>query len=272
MASGELSRRALLLGGAGALAVAGCGTTEKLPPEGPTFRSGSFRSSERGGARTGYSIAWPKGHAGESLPVVVALHGRGGSHRRMFAQLHADRVLDRLVAGGTAPFAVASVDGGEASYWHRRADGTDAAAMITKEFLPLLHERGLETDRVGLYGWSMGGFGALLLAGRGGFPARAVAVSSPALFTSAGSTAAGAFDDAEDFDANDVFGHPEWLRGRHLRIDCGQQDPFYPATHHFVEQLDPTPAGGFIRGAHNATYWRQVLPDQLKFLGERVGS
>src|SRR5690242_1378278 len=134
-----VSRRAALLGIGGAL-VAGCGGEETLKANSPTFHSGSFRSAERGGAATGYSIAWPKGHGGEALPVVVALHGRGGSHANTFAQLHADRVLDQVVGQGAPPFVIASVDGGDHGYWHRRTDGTDPAAMITAEFLPLLRK------------------------------------------------------------------------------------------------------------------------------------
>ena len=263
------SRRALLLGGVG-LVVSGCGRDEQVVPKGVAFRSGSFRSEHRAGAATGWSLAWPKGHAGEKLPVVITMHGRGGSHRTTFSKLRMAQALDRVVAGGAPAFAVASVDGGDHSYWHRRTDGTDAGAMVREEFVPLLAEQGVDTNRLGLYGWSMGGYGAMLLAGRDQLSTKAVAVSSPALFTSGGSTAAGAFDSAEDFDRNDVFGHPDWLRSVDLRIDCGEQDPFYPATHHFVDQLTPRPAGGFVRGAHDDAYWRQVLPGQLTFLGQRL--
>ncbi|MBV9098912.1 MAG: esterase, partial [Frankiaceae bacterium] len=68
------------------------------------------------------------------------------------------------------------------TYWHRRSDGDDPQLMLLTEFIPLLASRGLRTDRLGLAGWSMGGYGALLLAERIG-PSRcaAVAVDSPAL-------------------------------------------------------------------------------------------
>lgn len=270
MSSTELSRRALLLSGAGMLALAGCGKEEKVVPKAVTFRSGSFLSKLRGGVSTGWSIAWPKGHGEANLPVVIALHGRGGSHRNAFSKLQMAQALDAVVASGTPVFAVASVDGGTHSYWHRRTDGTDAGAMVGTEFVPLLAEHGLDTSRLGLYGWSMGGYGAMLLAGRDQLSTKAVAVSSPALFTSGGSTSAGAFDSVEDFDRHDVFGNPDWLRDVNLRVDCGEQDPFYSATSQFVDQLTPRPAGGFVRGAHDDVYWRQVLPGQLAFLGERL--
>jgi hypothetical protein len=47
--------------------------------------SGSFTSAARGGVDVGWTVAYPPGyepHAG--LPVTVALHGRGGTHRWPF--------------------------------------------------------------------------------------------------------------------------------------------------------------------------------------------
>jgi enterochelin esterase-like enzyme len=218
----------------------------------------------------GWAIAYPPDHQpGDKLPVVVSLHGREGSSSKTFGQLHLDDVLDELAAHAP-PFAIASVDGGDHSYWHHRADGSDAGAMVTDEFVPLLRRRGLDTSRLGLYGWSMGGYGALLLAGKERMSVNAVAVSSPALFTSSGATSAGAFDDAADFDAHDVYGHPQWLDGVDLRIDCGLSDPFYEATRAFASRLHPLPAGTFPAGGHDATFWRKVAPAQLRFLGRRL--
>jgi S-formylglutathione hydrolase FrmB len=37
--------------------------------------------------------------------------------------------------------------------------------MVVHEFLPLLHERGLRTNRIALLGYSMGGYGSLYLSG-----------------------------------------------------------------------------------------------------------
>jgi S-formylglutathione hydrolase FrmB len=203
---------------------------------------------------------------------VLSLHGRGASHRTTFTTLGLGQVLETLVDDGVPPFALASVDGGDHGYWHPRADGTDAGAMVAEEFVPMLDERGLDTGRLGLYGWSMGGYGALLLAGRDRVPARAVAVASPALFTSAAQTPAGPFDSAEDFSRNDVHGHPEWLDGVSLRVDCGRSDPFYVATRNFVDGLQSRPAGGFVRGSHDAAYWRRVAPAELRFLGRRLAT
>ncbi|MFL6107990.1 MAG: alpha/beta hydrolase, partial [Marmoricola sp.] len=136
------------------------------------------------------------------------------------------------------------------------------------EFVPLLAERGLDTERLGLFGWSMGGYGALLVAGKQRLPVKGVVVSSPALFTSPGATAPGAFDSPADFAANNVFGHPSWLDGLTLRLDCGLQDPFYAASRDLAGRLDRRPAGGFVAGGHDRTFWRRVAPAQLEFLGK----
>jgi enterochelin esterase-like enzyme len=269
-----LSRRGVLTGAAVALASGCTGSTAAGRAGVPAGRFASGRFTSRlMGAPVGWSIAYPPGHrVGDALPVVVALHGRGGSHTTTFDVLHLGTVLDDLVnRRRVAPFALASVDGGDHGYWHRRDNGTDAGAMVVEEFVPLLARRGLDTRRLGLYGWSMGGYGALLLAGRHALPVRAVAVASPALFTTPGQTPSGAFDSAADYRRNDVFGEPDRLAGVPVRIDCGQSDPFYEASRAFAARLRPPPATSFGPGAHDAAYWRKVAPAELGFLGSHLG-
>jgi enterochelin esterase-like enzyme len=229
--------------------------------------SGSFRSAARQGRHCGWTIAYP-GPQAERLPVVIALHGRGADHRSAFGN---DLGLDRFLVAGGHRLAIASVDGGD-TYWHRRASGEDAGAMVIDEFLPLLGEHGLETSRLGLLGWSMGAFGALWLAGRLG-PRRlcAVAAESPAIWHRAGQTAPGAFDDPADFGAHDVFSNPGWLTGIALRLDCGTDDGFFPAARDYAELIRPKPAGGFEAGGHTLAYWRSTAPAQLSFLADRLG-
>lgn len=264
-----LSRRALLLGGVG-LAAGACGV-DLTPGRHSAKAEGSFTSAAMGGRRIGWTIAYPHGHLpGARLPVVISLHGRGGNHRSSFTSLRLDDALDSVVGSGTPAFAVAAVDGGDHSYWHRRTDGTDAGAMVRKEFVAQLADQGLDTSRLALFGWSMGGYGALLLAGKDRMPVRAVAVSSPALFTSGGATPAGAFDGAEDFDEHDVYGHPGWVRGMSVRVDCGRSDPFYTASRTYTAEVRPKPAGSFGAGGHDSRYWRAVAPAQLRFLGARL--
>lgn len=239
---------------------------------GPTV-SGTFVSAARMGATCGWAIAYPP-TGSRDLPVLVVLHGRRADHTAAFADdyLGLGHFLAQAVQDGTPPFAVASVDGGD-TYWHRRASGEDSGAMVTDEFLPLLSEEGLDTSRLGLFGWSMGGYGALLLGGRLGHDrVAAIAAVSPALWRDAGDTPEGAFDDADDFAAHTVFGEQERLRHIPVRVDCGTSDPFYSATVDYVDGLSPDPAGGFEPGGHDVDYWRREAPAQLAFLGHHLAS
>jgi S-formylglutathione hydrolase FrmB len=234
--------------------------------------SGSFVSMARGGRRTGWSIALPPGvrRGARSLPVAVVLHGRGNNHESAFSPnyLGLDRFLAAAVGQGATPFAMASVDGGE-SYWHARADGDDAGAMVVDEFLPLLADHGLDVSRVAFFGWSMGGYGALRLAGHlGGDRVVAATAMSPALWHDYADSAPGAFDDAADFDQVTVFGRQRTLDGIGVRIDCGEEDPFCAATRDYVEGFAVRPAGVFGPGSHDVGYWRRMAPAQVRFIAD----
>jgi pimeloyl-ACP methyl ester carboxylesterase len=143
--------------------------------------------------------------------------------------------------------------------------------MVIDEFLPLLTKHGLSTTRISLFGWSMGGYGALWLTTRLGRARTAsVVAESPAIWRRAADTPDGAFDDAEDFAAHTIFGRQAQLAGIPLRIDCGTDDGFYPAARDFAQSLVPRPAGGFEPGAHDMAYWRRMAPAQLDFVARNL--
>ncbi len=229
----------------------------------PTMTTGSFVSAARGGIPTNWAIARPPGQT-KPLRPVIALHGKGSDAATVMAG-GVEQGLAQAVNAGLPPFAVVAVDGG-GSYWHKRASGEDAGAMVLNELIPMLDKQSLDTSRVAFLGWSMGGYGALLLGGRLG-PARTAAICavSPALWMSSGAAAPGAFDGPDDFAANSVFGMPA-LASIPIRVDCGDSDPFYDATKQFIAQLPNPPAGGFSPGGHNPGFWSSQLPAELTWM------
>ncbi|MGB8649118.1 MAG: alpha/beta hydrolase-fold protein [Mycobacteriales bacterium] len=284
----HLTRRQLLLLGAGvgASAVVGVGATDegaKLvdrlnPPQGavPDGRTGPVArgvlQSRARGRDVRWAVAYPPGsQPGADLPVALVLHGRSGDSGQAFGSHALHRFLADAVRAGTPPFALASVDGGDHTYWHRRADRDDPQAMLLEEFLPLLQQRGLSTERFGATGWSMGGYGALLLASRVPDRVKAVAVDAAALWRRAADTAPGAFDGPKDFARNDVLGHLERLQGLPLRVGCGRSDPFVATNRALVAAL-PRTEHAFPRGGHTTGCWNLLRPGDMRFLGRHLAT
>jgi S-formylglutathione hydrolase FrmB len=233
--------------------------------------SGSFTSTRRLGATTGWSVVYP-GPRAERLPVMVSLHGLGGDHTTGIAELGLDRFLPSVVGAGAPRFAIATVDGGT-TYWHPRPSGEDAGAMVVDELLPRLAAQGLDTRRLAFQGWSMGGYGALRLGGLLGAPrVAAVAALSPALWTDPASASDSGFADAAEYTRYSVMGHQADLDGIDVRVDCGTDDPFCAADRTYVAGFARPVAGGFGPGAHDAAYWTRMLPAQLRFVGRALAS
>jgi S-formylglutathione hydrolase FrmB len=233
------------------------------PVAAPTMVTGSFVSAARGGVATNWAIARPPGQT-KPLRPVIALHGKGSSAATVMDG-GVEQGLAQAVNAGLPPFAVVSVDGG-GSYWHKRASGEDSGAMVLNELIPMLEGKGLDTSRVAFLGWSMGGYGALLLGGRlGAARTAAICAVSPALWLSPGAAAPGAFDGPDDWSANSVFGMPA-LASIPIRVDCGNSDPFYNATRQFAARLPSPPSGGFSPGGHDASFWSAQLPAELTWM------
>lgn len=290
----RLSRRRLLTAGAGFAVLGGltaCGSSnaaisnqaladravgpvaEQADREGPTQISGSFVSEKMAGRLTRWVVARPAGVTG-TLPVVLVLHALQTNEQSMFTRLHMHTALQDYVDAGNPPFALACADIGE-NYYHLRPDGADGGAMLLDEFLPMLaadRELLLSTDRIGLFGWSMGGFGALRLASILGAPkVAAVAVSSPALWGDPHNFPARAFDSLADYRAKSLFGQQDRFSQIPLLISIGSSDQFFTYTRQWAAELQPPAAFGTSAGGHTNEFWRSVLPGQIAFLGRELG-
>ncbi|OBA97310.1 hypothetical protein A5662_01525 [Mycobacteriaceae bacterium 1482268.1] len=279
----EMTRRGILRLGAGLAGACaldplwqlGLATAAAAPPADqpspssasglPTMLSGSFVSAARGGIETKWAIALPPGRFGRPLRAVIALHGRDMDADGVMG-MGVEAGLAELVKAGYPPFAVVAVDGGN-GWWHRRVTGEDSGAMVLTELLPMLAAKGLDTSRVSFIGWSMGGYGALLLGGAlGARRTAAICAVAPALFTDyAEAIQERAFDGPADWFAYSVYGTPA-LSEIPLRIDCGANDRFYDATKQFVASLRRPPSGVSFVGGHDVAAWREKLPRELAWL------
>jgi len=295
-----VTRRKVLLGGAGVAvgALAGgvaavelgwvpgrvelgealgrCAGPAPLPAgPGPEVRSALLPSRFRG-RDVPWALALPPGAPTAGLPVVLVLHGRGGTARSAFDELGLHRVLADHVAAGGRPFALAAADG-DVAYWHPRASGDDPLGMLVHEVLPALRALGLAADRIGAWGWSMGGYGALLLAREsergalGGVRVAAAAAASPALFDSFAAASAGSFDGPEDFARWGALLDDPGVSTTPLRVACGDSDAFTAATGRYRDAVRPTPAGGIVAGCHDNGYWAGEAPAALAFLADHLG-
>jgi pimeloyl-ACP methyl ester carboxylesterase len=229
-----------------------------------TMVTGSFVSAARGGIETKWAIARPPGQYGVLRPVI-ALHGRDMDAAGVMG-MGVEDGLAQLAKAGYPPFAVVAVDGGN-GWWHRRTNGEDSGAMVLNELLPMLPSQGLDVSRVSFIGWSMGGYGSLLLGGAlGAKRTAAICAVAPALFTDYGlALQEGAFDGPADWFAYSVYGTPA-LSEIPIRIDCGAEDRFFDATKQFVSSLKRPPAGVSFEAGHDVAAWRIKLPRELAWL------
>jgi S-formylglutathione hydrolase FrmB len=291
-----ISRRALLVGVGGSLtaaaggfalvddgvlpgrlalhrALGACDVGGPLPSgaRGP-IRYGSFASAARR-RDVGYAVVYPPGtHTNASLPVCLYLHGRGADHRDVSGRrIGLPWILAELVRTGSPPMVLVGVDGGS-SYWHRRANGDDPGRMLFDELVPMLDARGFRTDRIGLMGASMGGYGALLWGERlGRRRVAGVGAMSPAIWHAYSQSAPGAFDSPADFAAHDVFGAIRRLAGIPVRIDCGRDDSFAGATRDFLAQAPSTTTGAISDGCHEPAFWRAAAYGQIARMARHLG-
>jgi S-formylglutathione hydrolase FrmB len=231
-------------------------------------------TGETPGARRSVTVVVPAGVApGSRRPLLVFLHGRGQDDRGLLSR----ELFRALAAQGRSAPIVAFPDGGDHSYWHDRRSG-GWARYVTARVIPGVGRRfPVDRGRVAIGGVSMGGFGALDLAEHAPGRYCAVGAHSPALWATAGETAAGAFDDAEDFAAHDVIAGarraPRAFTAQPVRVDAGDADPFLPGDRALIAALR---AGGATLtlhtapGGHDGDYWRSQWGTYLAFYAKAL--
>jgi len=245
-------------------------------PPGPQV-SGVFYSAARR-TTVGYTIGYPPGHGpGDRLPLVIALHGFGGSHANALSGLSPAQALALRFAGRPLPpMALVTVDGG-GGYWNPHP-GDNPQAMLAGELIPLCRRKGLGAQRIGVLGISMGGYGAIALAEKYPGLIRAVAAIFPAIWTSyaqARGANAGAFASAADFASDDAVTHAAALARTPVRVASGAGDPFYPGVQAFVRALPKNPGGvpaelSFGPGCHTGPFFTAQQPPSLGFLARHL--
>lgn len=203
-------------------------------------------------------VVVPRGAQQGGRSLVVFLHERGGDE-----DSHIDQELLRALdqVGAKAPI-IAFPRGGPDSYWHDRNGGA-WGSYVLEEVVPLLRRRlDIKRGRVMLAGISMGGYGAYNLARQRPGKFCAVAGHAPAVWREFNQAAPGAFDDAEDFNRNDVIdliGMDGKLEGKRAWVDAGTDDPFLEANRELLDSLDAAGARTSRRlawpGGHETSYW-----------------
>jgi len=199
--------------------------------------------------------------------LLVFLHGRGGSETTFNDAVFRGLPLLR----GPGP-VIAFPAGGVHGYWHDRR-GQDWGTYVMQEVIPRVIRRfGVDPRRIAIGGISMGGFGAYDLALK--HPGRFCAVGghSPALWFEGAETAPGAFDDAADFERNDVIGmvesDPEAFGDARVWNDYGSEDPFRVYDEGFVDALGEGNAELTAHswpGGHEGGYWDSHWADYQRF-------
>jgi hypothetical protein len=280
-----LPRRTLLaaLGLAPLAALTACTTEPGRATEDPSIsvstaqpgpvKHGTLTSASTGDTRE-WIICYPPGSkSGDHLPVAIAMHGYGDALGIIETMRYPGHLAD-AVAAGVRPFAIAAIFGGDL-FWQRGIT-QDAGALVATDFVAELKRQGLNTSRLALTGWSMGGWGTFRLAcdelhGK----LRAVAALSTPCYASFDQVPGQSWMTRQQFDTNNFYGRTSLLTNLPIYMACGTSDGFSSGNLAFAAALAATPGVSapvtdFGPGDHSARYWESKTPAQFRFLGEHL--
>ncbi len=257
-----MRRRTVLLGGgavvAGAVAAAYRTRSAEPEPTIPHVPTGDERLRQRYSAARARTVdfytAVPAGYGdGNGLPVCLVLHGASATPAD-FAGFGFGKFLTDSVRRGNPPFVLVGADGGKLSWQPTGAD--DPQAMVHTELPAWSKAEGFDTSRLAAWGWSMGGYGALLLAETFPDSLRAVAALSPAISR----------DDR-------IFTGAPMLRSIPVGLWCGKQDGLYDEVHALARACPKKPAiESYADGRHNFGYWSTCIPVVFDFVSHALKS
>ncbi len=217
-------------------------------------------------------------------PIVILLHGVYGSHWAWSLKGGAHLTASRLIDAGTIPPMVLAMpsDGlwGDGSGYVAHADSAhcrDFERWIVDE-VPAAVRQACEACTAAspqcIAGLSMGGFGALRIAGKHPRQYRAAASHSAmteiaqfdALVTESRAAWSTAQADTSVWEA--LRNSPGPLPA--LRLDCGRDDLFIDANRELHKRLLAAGIGHVYEefpGGHDWPYWAEHLQDTLRFFG-----
>ena len=158
------------------------------------------------------------------------------------------RFLTDAADRGAAPFVLAGANGDRLRWQPAGAD--DPQRMAHEEIPRWCAERGFDSTRLAVWGWSMGGYGALLLAQTFSGAVRCVAAFSPAVSP-----------------GDAVFAHVARLGDTPVGLWCGRDDGLYDNVRALERALPRRPVtGGYTAGGHNFAYWSTAIPAAFDFI------
>jgi S-formylglutathione hydrolase FrmB len=221
--------------------------------------------------------------AGASLPLVILLHGVYGSHWAWALKGGAHRTAARLIDSQEIPPMLLAMpsDGlwGDGSGYLKQPGGdferwiVDEVPAAAREAAPALSE----TSPLFINGLSMGGFGALRLAGK--FPDKFRGAGGHSSITRFDQFTLFVEEPLESYfcRAEDQFVFETLVRNRDrlppLRFDCGADDPLIEYNRELSRRLKQEGIPHVYEefsGGHAWPYWETHLADMLRFFGAQV--